>query len=639
MTVSVVICTRNPRPEVFARVLRCLATQTLPGDRWEAIVVDNGSRPRLAVAANAGLANVRAVVEPVMGLVHARIRGIREATGDLLVFVDDDNLLDADYLEQAARIAGEFPRIGAFGGRISPEFEAEEPAWLRPFRGHLAIVDFPRDEWANSTGDGAVLPCGAGLCVRRSLADRWAASVAADPARLALGRSGGHTLACEDTDLVLSCADAGWGTGRFTSLHLTHVIPAERLGFDYQQRLAADIGFSYGRLRAIRGETSRGRRVIAAVKTMLAFLGVTHRGNARRLDVAYHRGYQRGLTSRRWSRAWLTWVALGVPLLALACGEGFARLWLGLGDPPLSVADPDIEYLFKPGEYHRFGNTIRINSHHMRSDEMADTKSDPRELRVLVMGDSVINGGGLTDQRDLATEILRTRLAAETGRPVAVGNVSAGSWGPGNLLAYVRKFGLFDADMVFIVLNSDDVGDNPTGRPLVGVDPAFPDRSPPLAIVEGFSRYLLPRLRAGGRPGAVPPPAPAAEPPGVSAEAAERSFRDLAALVERVRAACPMVIIVLSPKRGEAMGAGSPGRDAIRRFAAETGLRLIDVSDAFGEAIGRGEDPYRPGDPIHPNELGQRLIAGAILPILLGGITSPIPPANSHSLHLRSMTP
>lgn len=316
-----------------------------------------------------------------------------------------------------------------------------------------------------------------------------------------------------------------------------------------------------------------------------------------------------GAKRRRW-RAWLFWLGFGLPLVALACGEGVARLGLGLGDPPLSVADPEIEYLFKPGEYRRFGNTIRINSRHMRAEEFSDKKTDPREWRILVMGDSVINGGALTDQRDLATELLRTQLAAETGRPVAVGNASAGSWGPGNLLAFVRKFGLFEADTVLIVLNSDDVGDNPTGRPVVGIDPGFPDRPPPLAIVEGFSRYLMPRLRGLGLVGPAPVTAPTNAPVAESpAEAAARSLRDLGALVARIREGCPRVIIVLSPQRGEAMGADSPARDAIRRFAGDSGLPLVDLSAEFGAAIARGEDPYRPGDPIHPNELGQRLIA------------------------------
>jgi GT2 family glycosyltransferase len=237
-------------------------------------------------------------VEPLPGLTAARVRGIREARGELLVFVDDDNLLSPNYLEQAARLADEFPRIGAFGGTIEPEFQGAEPEWLRPFRSHLALAHFSRDEWSNVAANG-VLPCGAGLCIRRPLALAYADAVAGDPRRSLLDRSGDGTMSCGDTDMVLTCLDAGWGTARVTALHLTHVIPASRLDYTYQRRLARDIGYSYGRLLAIRGETSRGRRVIAAAKTALALIGVKHRGRARVLDFEYHYGFWKGLRCPR----------------------------------------------------------------------------------------------------------------------------------------------------------------------------------------------------------------------------------------------------------------------------------------------------------------------------------------------------
>jgi glycosyltransferase involved in cell wall biosynthesis len=295
--ISVVICTHNPDPATFARTLQALAAQTLPPARWELVVVDNASTPAVQLSAPAGITS-RCVVEALPGLTRARIRGVHQACGPLLVFVDDDNLLAPDYLEQAARLADEFPLIGAFGGRIEPEFQATEPEWLRPFRSHLALADFSRDEWSNVAANG-VLPCGAGLCIRRPLALAYANAVEADPQRAILDRSGDGTMSCGDTDMVLTCLDAGWGTARFTALRLTHVIRASRLDYNYQRRLARDIGYSYGRLLAIRGETSRGRRAIAAVRTALALVGVKHRGRARVLDYDYHYGYWRGLWSGR----------------------------------------------------------------------------------------------------------------------------------------------------------------------------------------------------------------------------------------------------------------------------------------------------------------------------------------------------
>lgn len=296
MKASVVICTRNPQLAVFNRVVAALSAQTLNAADWEVVIVDNGSAPPVVIQPPLRLpAAARVVVEPQAGLPFARIRGIRESVGELIVFVDDDNLLDPRFLETAVRLADEFPQIGVFGGRIVGEFEVPPPQWLTPFLSHLAVVDVARDEWSNLSDDRAVLPCGAGLCVRRPAAEAWAAAVVSDHGRLGLGRSGERTLACEDTDLVLTCLDHGCGSARFTALQLTHVIPEARVEFPYNLRLARDIGWSWGRLQALRGRATRGRRATALLKAALAFLGVKHRGRERRLDLAYHWGVWRGM--------------------------------------------------------------------------------------------------------------------------------------------------------------------------------------------------------------------------------------------------------------------------------------------------------------------------------------------------------
>jgi len=121
-------------------------------------------------------------------------------------------------------------------------------------------------------------------------------------------------------------------------------------------------------------------------------------------------------------------VILGI----LLTGEAFSRWYLGLGDPPLTVRDPEIEYMFAPNQdVRRFGNRVAYNAWSMRSDPVAPRKPHPREFRMLVMGDSVINGGALTDQTRLATTLAQARLSS-SDHPAFVGNVSAGSWGPEN---------------------------------------------------------------------------------------------------------------------------------------------------------------------------------------------------------------
>lgn len=290
----------------------------------------------------------------------------------------------------------------------------------------------------------------------------------------------------------------------------------------------------------------------------------------------------------------------------LVAAELVARFYLGLGDPPLSMADPDIEYLFRPNqEVRRFGNRIHYNAWSMRSDDFPQKKADPNEVRVLVLGDSVINGGALTDQAAIATEILQAKLRAQLHRPVVVGNVSAGSWGPGNLLAYARRFGFFGADVVVIVLSSHDYSDVPTFKPVVGVQREFPDSRPMLALEEGVTRYLLPRLGVGGEPNAgVPEDAPP-DPKDI-----QKATSAITELIDLAKESGASVIVAQHFEPRELSGTALPGHDAILQLAQRAGLEVVQLGPAEKASLDRGENPYR--DNIHPNEAGQRVIAEAL---------------------------
>jgi hypothetical protein len=185
-------------------------------------------------------------------------------------------------------------------------------------------------------------------------------------------------------------------------------------------------------------------------------------------------------------RPWLLVFAVAAIFMSL---ELFARYGLGLGTPPLSVVHPTIEYMFKPDQdVYRFGNHFIVNHYGMRSRNFPVHKSNLREYRMMVFGDSVVNGGNLTDHTNLATTMLENELSDRLKRPIIVGNISAGSWGPGNWLAYAKEYGFFDADCVVLVISSHDAEDNPTFEPLnTGTHPT---EKPLLALSEAFSRYL-----------------------------------------------------------------------------------------------------------------------------------------------------
>ena len=93
---SVILCSHNPRPDYLRRVLDALDAQTLSKENWELLLIDNASKARLADSW--GLSwhpRARHIREDELGLMSARLRGIRESCGDLLVFVDDDNVLES----------------------------------------------------------------------------------------------------------------------------------------------------------------------------------------------------------------------------------------------------------------------------------------------------------------------------------------------------------------------------------------------------------------------------------------------------------------------------------------------------------------------------------------------------------------
>jgi len=310
-------------------------------------------------------------------------------------------------------------------------------------------------------------------------------------------------------------------------------------------------------------------------------------------------------------------------MLGLVGGEIFSRVYFGLGDPPLSVSDPEIEYLFKPGTYHRFGLVIHYNQFSQRSREISRKKTDLNEFRALFMGDSVLNGGVLTDDRDLATTLVESRLAMQMQRPVFIANVSAGSWGPPNAAAYLEKFGDFDADAIVLVFPSGDGYDARTFQAVVG-SASFPDRKPSSAMWEGLTRYTPLSKWVGS---AVGPdfrlPAGAVQHDLTIEQQAEDVTRGITSISNHAKARGIPLLLVVWHFVTEINGPLNPSLPVLIGSAQANNIPLLDLLADQQAAISAGRDIFRPGDVIHPNEAGQKLIADAILPVLESLILSP----------------
>lgn len=271
MRISAIICTHNPKPALLGRVLAAIRDQDLDTAEYELLLIDNASQTPLANELVSWHPAGRLIREERTGLTHARLRAIREARQDLIVFIDDDNVLDRNYLRAAREIALAHPTIGAFCGSMIPEFEIEPPPHLRPYIEYLACSEVDRDYWSNFDWKWST-PSGAGLCVRRAVAEEYARKATQDPLRTALGRSGKRLSSGEDHDLALTATDQGLGVGRFQNLRLRHVIGRGRLTDDYIIRLYAGIGHCTEVLHTLRPRYRRPRSRIEVLRFIWNFL-------------------------------------------------------------------------------------------------------------------------------------------------------------------------------------------------------------------------------------------------------------------------------------------------------------------------------------------------------------------------------
>jgi lysophospholipase L1-like esterase len=188
-------------------------------------------------------------------------------------------------------------------------------------------------------------------------------------------------------------------------------------------------------------------------------------------------------------------VILAVLVGLFAIIELGLRSLFGFGNPLIYIGDEQIGYLLAPNQRtRRMGNRIEINQYSMRSAPIQKLPQSST-LRILLLGDSIANGGWWTDQQNTISSLIETSLKSQKSQSnyqqVEVLNASANSWGPRNELAYLRRFGNFQAQVIVLLINTDDLfATTPTSLP-VGRDRNYPDRKQPLAIIEVLQRYLI----------------------------------------------------------------------------------------------------------------------------------------------------
>ncbi len=309
-------------------------------------------------------------------------------------------------------------------------------------------------------------------------------------------------------------------------------------------------------------------------------------------------------------KLFLTISLLSIVLLLIL--EVILRSRYGLGDPLLYKADEKIGYLIAPNQnVIRNGNAIRINRYSMRSDEISDRKI-PGERRFFFIGDSVTNGGWWNPQDSIISERFKQHLQEnqlEDISTITVLNASANSWSPRNELEYLRQFGLFDTDMLILIINTDDLFGTAPNSLVVGREKNYLDRKPIGAIGELIERYRLSRLP------------PLSELQRIHNEEGDRVGKILEAIQaihELSLRNNAQFLLLMTPLLREVDGKSRDyelvARDRLDKLAKKEGINYIDLLEPF-KASSNTKQLYH--DNIHLNAVGNEEVSQIIVKALL----------------------
>jgi len=231
LNASVIVCTYN-RADSLSRTLACLSAQRVSESlKWEVVVVDNNSADNTREVVEAYRARpfpVRYLFEPTQGLSHARNTGVRESTGEILLFTDDDVCPEPDWVQTIVD-GMRAEQCDACGGYIAPAWERPPPSWLTErFHGFLAIRA-DREDSFRLTPDTPP-PFGANMAFKRDVFRRFGHF---DVTR---GRKGSNLASGEDGELFGRLLRNGGRVMFFGNARVHHRIEAFRITKRYFRR-------------------------------------------------------------------------------------------------------------------------------------------------------------------------------------------------------------------------------------------------------------------------------------------------------------------------------------------------------------------------------------------------------------------
>lgn len=230
MDISIILCTWNNSKRLSITLDAFLKIESPSSVSWELVIVDNNSKDatRDIVVKYTGCLPIKYVIEATQGVSFARNAGLRNATGDLVIFTDDDitpctNWLQIYWIEYKLNPSGFF-----WGGPIESDFESEP-------------IDLDLISHAPSSVKGLSFGCeqrellpseffiGANWAIPSDVLSR----VGCFNVSLGLNPSSGKVLVGEETDLMMRLIKSGLKPLYLPKATIKHFVPQEKMSIDH----------------------------------------------------------------------------------------------------------------------------------------------------------------------------------------------------------------------------------------------------------------------------------------------------------------------------------------------------------------------------------------------------------------------
>lgn len=236
--ISIIICCHNSASRI-GDTLKHLQKTVSPDCDWEVLLIDNNcsdSTPSIAQKTweENPVASFRVIKEPKPGLASAREKGLKESAFPIIAFVDDDNHLPPEWVQNAHLFMRANPNCSACGGPVKPKCELTPPFWFKDFEGNYSTYDYYNED---TLVTHALI--GAGLVIRKQHLEKvyqeGFSSILSDRKGTRLSSGGDYELCYA----LLLNGGSLWFTPK---LRIEHFIPQERLKWEYLKRLNRGFG-------------------------------------------------------------------------------------------------------------------------------------------------------------------------------------------------------------------------------------------------------------------------------------------------------------------------------------------------------------------------------------------------------------